>query len=84
MGARLLLCALVWGSSIMIVSDLQAQSAKDAGPNPIWKVEQAEIGKRVDPMPGQPRVPGQRMVILKLALRNEGGPGNVPVRILGR
>lgn len=82
--ARLLLGALVFGSSIVLVPDGQAQSAQDAGPNPIWKVEQIEIDKRVDPLPGQPRMPGQRMVILKLGLRNEGGPGNVPVKILGR
>jgi hypothetical protein len=82
--ARLLLSALVFGASIVLAPDVQAQSAQDAGPNPIWKVEQAEIDKRVDPLPGQLRMPGQRMVILKLGLRNEGGPGNVPVKILGR
>jgi hypothetical protein len=81
---RLLLGALVLGSSIVVVSDVPAQSAKNAEPSPIWRVEQAEIDKRVDPMPGPPRMPGQRMVILKLGLRNEGGPGNVPVKILGR
>jgi hypothetical protein len=81
---RLLLGALVFGSSTVLVADVQAQSAQDAGPKPIWKVERVEIDKPVDPLPVPPRMPGQRMVILKLGLRNEGAPGNVPVKILGR
>jgi hypothetical protein len=82
--ARLLLGALGFGSSIVLAASVQAQSAQGAGADPIWKVEQADIDRRVDPLPGQLRMPGQRMVILKLGLRNEGGPGNVPVKILGR
>jgi hypothetical protein len=82
--ARLLLGALGFGSSIVLAAGVPAQSAQGAGADPIWKVEQADIDRRVDPLPGQLRMPGQRMVILKLGLRNEGGPGNVPVKILGR
>jgi hypothetical protein len=82
--ARLLVGALVIGSAVVLVPDIQAQPAQDAGPSPIWKVDRIEIEKPVDPLPGPPRMPGQRMVTLKLALRNDGGPGNVPVKILGR
>jgi hypothetical protein len=81
---RVLVGAIVFGSTILLGSDVPAQSPQDTGPSPIWKVEQAEIGKPVDPMPGQLSLPGQRMVTLKLALRNEGGAYNVPVKILGR
>ncbi len=84
LAARLLLGALVLGSSIVPMPDVHARSAQGAGPDPIWKIEQAKIERRVDPLPGQPRFAGQRMVMLKLHLRNEGGPGNVPVKILGR
>lgn len=72
------------GAIILLVPLVEARASQDAGAHPIWKVEQVEIDKRVDPLPGQPRMPGQRMVILKLGLRNEGGPGNVLVKILGR
>jgi hypothetical protein len=84
LAARLLLGTLLFGSSIVWVLNVQAGSAQGAGATPIWKVEQATIERRVDPLPGHPRIAGQRMVILKLRLRNEGGPGNVPVKIRGR
>jgi hypothetical protein len=82
--ARLLLGALIFGSIIVLVPDVRAQSAQDTGPTPSWKIDRVEIGKPVDPVPGPPRMAGQRMVTLKLALRNDGAPGNVPVKILGR
>jgi hypothetical protein len=54
-----------------------------ANVSPVWKIDRAVI-ERVGPMIGQPRLPAERMLILKLSLRNEGGPGNLPVRIMGR
>jgi hypothetical protein len=50
---------------------------------PVWKIEQAEV-ERLSPATIQPRLAAERMLILKLVLSNDGAPGNLPVKILGR
>lgn len=53
-------------------------------PPPVWKIGRAVFEWRAPPpVPGQTKV-GQPIPVLKLSLRNEGGPGNLPVQIFGR
>lgn len=53
-------------------------------PPPVWKVGRAVFEWRAPaPVPGQTTA-GQPIPVLKLSLRNEGGPGNLPVQIFGR
>src|SRR5262245_45037028 len=84
--ARLLLRAIVF-SIALLVANAHAQSTPDQGSAdaapPVWKIDRAEI-ERLSPATIQPRLAAERMFILKLHLRNEGAPGNLPVKIFGR
>lgn len=53
-------------------------------PAPVWKIGRAVFEWRTPlPIPGQ-TAPSQAIPVLKISLRNEGGPGNLPVQIFGR
>ena len=83
--ACLLLHAIVL-SIVLLVATAHAQSTQDKGSAeaaPVWKIDRAEI-ERLSPATTQPRLAAERMFILKLHLRNEGAPGNLPVKIFGR
>ncbi len=67
-------------SSILLMALLLTgfMETASAGPlEPSWKVGRAKIELQKDNG-------GQRRLYLKLSLRNEGDPGNIPVEILGR
>jgi hypothetical protein len=83
--AGLLLRVLVL-SVVLLVATVYAQSTQEQGTaeaTPAWKIVRAEI-ERLSPATIQPRLAAERMFILKLHLRNEGAPGNLPVKIFGR
>ncbi|HEY7564545.1 MAG TPA: RidA family protein [Acidimicrobiia bacterium] len=69
--------------AMLILAVLWAGSVETADAPPVWKIERAEV-ERLSPATIQPRLAAERMLILKLGLRNDGGPGNLPVKILGR
>jgi hypothetical protein len=69
--------------AILILAGLWAAPVETAGTTPVWKIGRAVI-ERMSPATIQPRMPAERMLILKLSLRNEGAPGNLPVKIFGR
>ena len=90
-GARLAMGRCV--SGILILGVLWVSMLEPANAaSPAWKIGRAVIETRMagpgqpsPAVPGQPApAPGQRLLVVKLSLRNEGAPGNVPVRIFGR